>query len=473
MNKLVQSMQKEENKTFTENGMKIKKSSLDPVVDLFFAVGAIRGQKERTRELFTKAFTSDSSLAVRVALYARDVREGMGERETFRAMLNQLAILDYKVALKVMPRVPELGRWDDLFAFIDTPVEREALTMYAIALEKGDALAAKWAPRSKSAKSKWAGKLRAVMGLTPKEYRKTIVELTNVVEQKMSAKQWDKIEFSHVPSVAAARYQSAFLRNDEARYRDYLNKLTKGDTDVKINAGVVYPHDVYRSIQFGNELAASAQWQAMPDWIPEGKSFLPMIDVSGSMQCYASGSVTCMDVSVSLGLYCAQRNKGVFKDTFITFSRNPTFQNVSGLTLKQAFQKTLRSEWGMSTNIELAFTKLLELAKKNKVPAKDMPEMVIILSDMQFNQAVCGPNKINANIKDKYKRAGYKCPDIVYWNLRDTGANTPVEFDKEGTALVSGFSPSIMKSVLSADFDKFTPLNIMLNTVMVDRYNWQ
>lgn len=473
MNKLVQAMSKQENQTFTENGMKIKKSSENAVVDLFFAVGALRGNTDRVRELFTLAFNENQDLALRVALYARDAREGMGERESFRAILNQLAMLDYKVALKIIPLVPELGRWDDLFAFVGTPAEREALNSYAMALEKGHPLAAKWAPREKSAKSAWAGKLRAVMGLSSKEYRKTIVELTNVVEQQMSSGSWGKIEFSHVPSVAAARYQSAFLRNDEARYRDYLNKLTKGDESVKINAGAVYPHDIYRSMVSGNEQAASAQWKALPDWIPEGKSFLPMIDVSGSMQSVASGSTTCMDVSVSLGLYCAQKNKGMFKDTFITFSENPTFQNVSGLTLKQAFRKTRQSEWGMTTNIELAFIKLLELAKKNKVPQDHMPDMVLILSDMQFNRAVCGPNNINANIKQQYKEAGYSVPDIVYWNLRDCGSNTPVSFDKEGVALVSGFSPSIMKSVMSSDFEQFTPINIVLSTVMVDRYNWQ
>lgn len=142
MNKLVQSIEKEDNKTTTQNGMKIKKSSQDALVDLFYAIGALRGNPQRAVELFQKAFNANKEMAVRIALYARDVRGGMGERENFRQMMKDFAIRDFKNAKKVIPLIPEVGRWDDLFVFIDTPVEKEALDFYAKALKDAKTLRA-------------------------------------------------------------------------------------------------------------------------------------------------------------------------------------------------------------------------------------------------------------------------------------------------------------------------------------------
>lgn len=470
MNTLVKGMTKEANKTHTQNGMKIKRSSSDAVVDLFFAIGASRGKN--ILPLFQKAVAEDMDLAVRVLLYARDVREGMGERKLFRDCIQDFAQRDYKQAQRLVSRVPELGRYDDLFAFVGTPVEREALDLFARKLNEGDALAAKWAPREKSAKRNLAYKLRKHMGLSPREYRKLLTSATDVVENNMCAGKWQGIEFSHVPSVAAARYQKAFLRNDENRYRDYLASLAKGHKDVKINAGAVYPYDIVRSLKTGVESAAESQWSALPDWISTDRSFVPLIDTSGSMNVRVGGIVPAIDVAISLGLYCAQRAKSAFKDHFITFTSTPQWIDVSDLSLAQAVQTTRAAPWGMSTSVERAYELIVDTAVKHGVPQEDMPEFLIIFSDMQFDQANRGANKINKNIKQKFTGAGYEVPKLVYWNLQDYGSNTPVDFDKEGTALVSGFSPSLMKSVLSMDVESFTPLNIVKEAVDKPRYDW-
>lgn len=477
-NKLTEAFNKESNKTTTTNGMKMKKSSLNSVVDLFFSVGASRGKD--IIPLFQKAVAEDLDLAVRVALYARDVREGIGERQLFRDMMKDLAQKDFQSAQKVLKLVPVLGRWDDLFCFVDTPVEVDAIKMYASALEYGDGLAAKWAPRLGSAKHHWAIKLRnAIFGKDPgngsinKKYRKLLSSLSKTVEQQMSANQWDEIDYNHVPSVASARYQKAFGRHDEERYGEYISSLEKDDGSVKINASAVYPYDILRSNREGNKRVAEQQWKALPDWIPEGRSFLPMIDVSGSMSVKVSGTISAMDVAVSLGLYCAQRAKGSFKDNFLTFSSSPEIHDVSGLDFSQSLSKIYRSKWGMSTNIEAAYKKVLEIAVKNNVPQEDMPECLIIFSDMQFNSAVNGANSIQKNIKQSFKQAGYEVPKMVYWNLYDyQGKSTPVTCNKDGVVLVSGFSPSLMKNVLTLDIENFTPINMVKDTVMVDRYDW-
>lgn len=473
MNDLVKGMSKESNKTTTQNGRRIKKSSQNALVDLFFAIGALRADPDRGVALFQKAVKADLDLAVRIALYARDVRGGMGEREVFRRILKDFAQRHYDDAKKVIPLVPEVGRWDDLFALMNTPVQKEAFDLIEQALvHEQNGLAAKWMPREKGTKSDWAKALRKHMGLKPKEYRKLLVSLSSTVEQQMSAHQWGDINFEHVPSVASARYQNAFSAK-APHYQEYIASLEKGDA--KINAEAIFPHTVIQTVLKGEKRVAEQQWKALPDYLSSGKSFVPVVDVSGSMSIginggYRPGGVRAMDVSIALGLYCAQRNKSAFQDKFITFSDRPEWIDVSGLSLAKAVERTARAPWGMNTNLDKTFELILDVAKKNNVPQGDMPDMVLILSDMQFDQSTRGKNKVHASIKEQFKEAGYKMPDIVYWNLVDYGSNTPVSFDKNGTALISGFSPSIMKSVMAAD--TLTPFQMMLDAVGVSRYEW-
>lgn len=480
MNKLVEGMNKAENKTVTQNGMKIKKSSENVLVDLFHAVGASRGQADKIVGLFQKAYKAEPDVAIRIALYARDVRGGMGERDLFRAMMTDLATQDFTTAKKVVKMIPVVGRWDDVLALVGTPVETEALDLYVQALKEGDMLAHKWAPREKSSKKHLAVKLRDHMfgkASSPKErnalskkYRKMLSTGTDVVEQKMADGSWKKIEFKHVPSLASSRYQNAFQRHAPSEYEKFANALVKGETT--INAGAVYPYDIIKSMKSGQQKVASQQWKALPDYIGNDSSFVPLIDVSGSMGVAAAGSTTAMDIAVSLGIYCAQRNKSAFKDMFLTFTSEPSWVDIGGLSLKEALAKTYRAPWGMSTNLEAAMKRIVEVAVKHDVPKEDMPKSLIVFSDMQFDAAVRNRGA-QGMTKKLFEKAGYDVPQVVYWNLRDYGANTPVKFDKDGTALVSGFSPAIMKSVLSLDMDKFTPLNVVLDAVMVDRYNWQ
>jgi hypothetical protein len=464
----------------TSNGAVTNSSSLNKNVDLFFLAGASRG-KDIT-STFAGALVEDSEVAIRVLEWARDARGGAGERETFRKLFGYVIRSEPKLAERLLVKVPELGRWDDVLMTFGTVLERDALRMIAFALnDVQDGLCAKWMPRQ----GEQANKIRSYMKLTPKAYRKLLVGLSNTVEQKMCAQDWTGIVYPHVPSVAAGRYQKAFLKHDPAGYAKYKEKLESGEA--KINASVAYPYDVIRSLRNGDKAVANAQWKALPNYL-EGsdENILPVVDVSGSMSGVAvSGSVTALDVAVSLGLYTSERMGGVFKDQFVTFSGSPQMVKLSG-TLEQRFNQMERSDWGMNTDLGAVFKLILSAAIKGKVPQKEMPTKVLILSDMEFDQCITsggtgksgrystggGPVSVSAMefIEKEYQAAGYKVPQVVFWNLNGRAGNSPVTYNKAGAALVSGFSPSIVKSVLGGE--EMTPISIMLKTVMVQRYDF-
>ena len=455
----------------TANGMVARKSTASACVDLFFKAGASRG-KNITKE-FTAALVENEDVALRMALWLRDARGGAGERELFRQILTHLESYRPELAAKLLPKVPELGRWDDLFVFKTEALKAQAYTMLGDALREQNGLAAKWTPR----KGDVAVEIRKFFGMSPKFYRKSLVEMTKVVESQMCAKEWNEINFSHVPSVAARNYKKAFGRHTPL-FAEYVAKLVSGDKTVKVNANAIFPHDVLKGVinHYGMDLSKVdtdhivAQWDALPNYVGEA-SILPLVDVSGSMSCPAgkNTNVTCMDVSVSLGLYLADKNKGVFKDTFLTFSDKPALMTLKGNVVQKAAQM-VKSDWAMSTNLHAAFTKILDVAVKGNAPQSDMPAMVLILSDMQFNQCVKHDDSAMEMIERKFEAAGYTCPKVVFWNL-NASDNVPVKADKSGAALVSGFSPAIMASLLGADVEQFTPEGIMLKTVMVPRYD--
>jgi hypothetical protein len=122
----------------------------------------------------------------------------------------------------------------------------------------------------------------------------------------------------------------------------------------------------------------------------------------------------------------------------------------------------------MSTNLHAAFDTVLNYAVKANVDAKDMPRYVLIMSDMEFNVCTRNDDSAMQMIERKYNEAGYTVPNIVFWNLNARAGNVPVKHDKKGVALVSGFSPAIMKSILSAE--SLDPVSVMMQTLNSPRY---
>jgi hypothetical protein len=462
MNTFVNAVNEVQTETLTLNGMKTFDSSKSNLVDLFFQIGASRGKDLSAQ--FTKALKEDETLALRMLMWCRDIRGGAGEREVVRKILVHLEE-NYPTSLnRVMKFIPEYGRWDDLLVFKTKGFKDQAYKMIGDALRQGNGLCAKWMPR----KGPVAAELRQFFGMTPKLYRKSLVALTQVVEQKMCANQWSDIIYDHVPSLAAARYQKAFVRHDPTGYTAYKNRLVKGTA--KVNASAVYPYDVIKSYRFGGDnTVIQAQWDSLPNYIGD-QLVLPMCDVSGSMDTPVGGNnnVSCMDVCVSLGLYLADKNQGPFKDMFLTFSGQSKLEVLKGYLIDKLNQLR-RANWGMNTNLNRAFEVVLDYAVKGKVDPKDMPQYILIMSDMEFDQCCHTNDSALQMIERKYQSAGYSLPKIVFWNLRARQDNVPVIYNQKGVALVSGFSPAIMTSILKSE--NFDPLSVMLTTLNNPRYS--
>ena len=469
MSRLTEALQTEN--TTTKNGMTTNSSSLNECVNLFFSIGAMRGKsKDKVVNLFSKAFNENPRTAMRILFWSRDIREGAGERQIFRDIMSYLAS-NYPQTVKTnLDLIPEYGRWDDVHVLFGTELENDVVTLLVHGLNNPEtaSLVSKWMPR----KGLVFNKVRKALKVTPKELRKMIVSLSKTVEQKMCSKRWTEIEYPKTPSLAMSRYTKAFGRNDGERFKSFIESLKKGE--VKINAGALYPYDITKNLRFGsNKDLANEQWKALPNWM-EGSDelILPMVDVSGSMACTVGGNpnLTCMEVAISLGMYISERNEGAFKDMFMTFSSTPQIQKLLG-PLSDRYTQLARADWGMSTNLYSAFKTILNQAVKFNIPQDEMPSKILILSDMEFNSATRGERNHSAlsMIDEMYEEAGYVKPGIIFWNLHANGGNFPARFDESGTALISGFSPSILKSVLSNP-DSLTPVNIMNETVNSERY---
>lgn len=452
--------------SLTANGMLTYQSSLDPSVDLFFAIGSSRGRD--ITGAFARAYAAEPDTAMKILFWARDIRGGAGEREIFRQVLRNLEIAQPDSLMRNFELIPEYGRWDDLLVFSTPRFKMSAYSLIATALALGNGLAAKWCPR----KGPIANELRKYLNMSPLAYRKMIVGLSNTVETKMCARKWDEINYDHVPSVAASRYQKTFNRRDGERYASWRDGLKTGES--RVNASTLYPYDVLKAVDNGDRTVALAQWEALPNYLGDN-GILPMVDVSGSMACPVNGQkgagLTCMQVAISLGLYLADKQTGAFKDMWLTFTRDSHIDVLKGNLLDKINQ--MRRNFGYDTNLESAFRSILQVAIQNNVAAEHMPRYLVILTDLEFNSPTISGNTLGAFelAKQMFEKAGYELPKLVWWNLNarpDATGNVPVKFDQTGSALVSGFSPSIMKSILAGN--EFTPRGIMLETINGDRY---
>lgn len=506
MNAVKQTLNNEYNMSITENGAVGFRTTGKELLDLNFAVASLRKMSdEEVAKRFMKAFCENKMLAMKWLFYARDARQGIGERRLFRVVMKHLVESNPEMVIPVINLIPEYGRYDDLWCLLDN--EESAKVIYQIvdkqlkedwdnmSTGKPISLTAKWMPsiNASSEKTKEYGKkLCKALHMSEREYRKALSKLRkylDVVEVKMSNKDWSEIKYETVPSRANLIYNNAFLRNDEVRRREYLGKLEKGET--KINASTLFPHDIVHkyAIRYGwkcslnqKDATIEALWKALPDTVNGCGNTIVVADGSGSMttQVDRSSSVTALEVANALAIYFAEHSSGQFKDKYITFSECPQIVDFSNATsLHDKLQIALAHNECANTNIEKVFDLILDTAIKNRMKQEDLPQNILIISDQEFDRcASCGNNRSSWDFKKpnqrlfdviakKYAAVGYRIPRLVFWNVNSRTGTIPVKENELGVALVSGFSVNIVKMVLS---NKLDPYECLLETLNSERY---
>ena len=492
MNAVRQTLDNEYNVSITENGAVGYRTTGKELLDLNFAVASLRKMgDEEVINRFMKAFYEDQLLAMKWLFYARDIRQGIGERRLFRVVLENLVNTNPEAVIPVINLIPEYGRFDDLWCLLDN--EDSAKVIYQIVdkqlkqdwdnmkANKSISLLAKWMPsiNASSAKTKEYGKkLCKALEMTEREYRKSLSKLRkylDVVEVKMSDKNWSEIKYEAVPSRANLIYNNAFLRNDEMRRKEYLSKLEKGET--KINASTLFPHDIvhkycqdYRGRK--NE-TIEALWKSLPDTVKGCGNTIVVADGSGSMNCCVdfNSRVSALEVANALAIYFAERSSSQFKDKYITFSERPQIVNFSQCNSLCEKLRVAQAHCEVAnTNIEKVFELILTTAVNNHMTQEDLPQNILIISDMEFDMATgqrYSQQKDFDIYAQRFATAGYKLPRLVFWNVNSRTGTIPVKENELGVALVSGFSPNIAKMVMSNELD---PYKNLVNTLNSDRY---
>ena len=485
MNTLLNGMKQSANACKTENGGASYKSTMNGLMDLFALGGAYRSRTEEdVILLFDKAFKEDEAYALKCLFYLRDVRGGQGERRFFRTVCKWLANNHTEAMRRNLQYVPEFGRWDDLYVFEGTKLHFDAFDImkhqFALDLEsKTPSLLAKWlkSENTTSVESQKLGKItRKYFGLTARQYRKSLSmlrERINVVERLMSAGKWDEIEFDKIPSKAGLIYRNAFARRDmiKAKYESFAKS-----TETKVNASTLYPCDVVKQARelmvpsiWGSHkvnmdnterLMLNKYWDNLTDYF-NGATFngVAVVDTSGSMTSSFGTSVAPIDVAVALGLYCADKcgMDSPFYNHYITFSRDARLVETAGVDFCDKVQRIVRENLCENTNIESVFNLLINTIKQNNVPAADVPENVVIISDMEFDYCTeynrwgktTDYQSDLEKLAERFTReTGYECPKLIFWNVNARNDRIPMQ-DNGRVTFVSGYSPVIFDMVMT------------------------
>ena len=480
-------LKREANTAYTANGAVSNASTMSDCLDFFATAGALRNASdEEIVTRFIRAFAEDKDVAMKTLFYARDIRGGLGERRAFRVILKYLAQNYPETVIKNIGNIAEYGRYDDILSLMDTACEQEAVA-YIKAVLKDDmksmqaqdsvSLMAKWLP-SVNASSKEtvrsAKKIAKAMNMSDASYRRMLSALRayiKILENNLREKDYT-FSYEAQPSKALFKYRKAFFRNDEERYRAFIEKAKTEPSVLK--TGSLTPYDIVNAVLNNRKGMSAADrevldttWNALENYVNSDNT-LVVVDGSGSMYWTPRGGVVPAAVAESLGIYFAERNKGAFAGNFITFSANPRLVEIKGTDIFEKVKYCMSYNECSNTNIEKTFDLILNTAVKNRLKQSDMPSRLIIISDMEFD--VCADNSSMTNFdnaKAKFAKKGYKLPQLVFWNVNSFNRQQPVKKNDRGTVLVSGMSPQIFSMLKE---DKLDPYSFMMSVISSERY---
>lgn len=494
-NTMLNAMKEMNNVGYTENGGMTYRSTMNGIMDLFALGGAYRFRSDAdVILLFKKAFEEDEVYALKCLFYLRDVRGGQGERRFFRIIIKWLANEHTAAMKRNLKHIPTFGRWDDLYEFVGTPLETEAFKFMYEQLKldvscKAPSLLAKWLKsiNTSSKESCYLGeKTRAAFGMTPRQYRKTLAILRtkiNVVEKLMSENNWDEIEFDKIPSKAGFIYRNAFARHDLMREQSEKNVQTYAEfaksKETKVNAKTLYPCEVVHqaikmntSLDSTERLMVNKYWENLHDYFQKATfNGVAVVDTSASMT-WSSSTIRPIDVAIALGLYCAEKcnPKSPWHDFYITFSRKARLVEVKGVDFVDKVHRIYHANLCENTNIKSVFDLMLSLIRKYNIPQEEIPQNIVIISDMEFDESATDMNTFTMKselekIAEGWKTYGYQMPRLVFWNVAARNDNIPMK-DNGRVTFVSGYSPVIFDMVMTGK----TGLDLVMEKLNSERY---
>jgi hypothetical protein len=489
-------LKKEANGTTTENGAFTYRTTESDCLDLFATIGALRREPEaEILARFNRAWAEDRDTALKTLFYSRDIRGGLGERAVFRAILRGIARDRSESVVKNLWAVPEFGRFDDLLCLLDTPVKAAVVDFIKKQLDADTAallstngepvsLLGKWLPSVNAQNTdtiRYGKMLAKALGMSQAQYRKTLSALRAriaVIENNLREKDYS-FDYAKQPSQAMHKYRRAFIRNDADRYKAFLSSVERGEA--VLNTSTLLPYEIIRPIISNRRIQTlsaderrvmDVTWKSQVDFTG-GENALVVVDGSGSMySSYNYGKNASVplpiNVALSLGIYFAERNTGAFANHFITFSEKPRLVEIKGRDIYDKVKYAASFNEVANTNIAAVFDLILRTAIKNRVPQRDFPSTIYIISDMEFDGCVTGVDITHfTRAKKNFSARGYTLPDLVFWNVASRNTHQPVTMNEKGVALVSGASPRVFSMLTSGIL---SPYLLMQETLSDERY---
>lgn len=492
-----QALSEKASETRTMNGARAYSTTGDACLDLFSVAGGMRYRRPDDQiRLFDRAYIENPELAMKLLFHIRDIRGGLGERQLFRTLIRHVAKTWPESAKKNVALISKYGRYDDLFCLMGTKAEKTVVEVIRAQLEKdlaalarrqnGDkdapiSLLAKWMPsiNTSSARTRGiAGRLCKALGMTSRDYRRTLADLrANIclTERYLTEKRPEKVRYPAVPAGAMLKYRGAFVRRDTSRFQAYLSEAASGKE--KIHSETLFPYEILRPY-VGNgwlsikqpvgEAVLETLWSKLPKEFGN-ENAISVIDTSGSMYCRFDGkAVTPALISQSLGLYHAERCRGPFRNRFISFESQPHLIDIHGETLADKLRYIQAAPWGGSTNLEAVFVLILETAIDSHASQDELPDVLYIISDMEFNAAVRNPDRsVYENARRLFEEFGYTLPAVVFINVNSWKMQAPVRAHQKGAALTSGMGVNTFKEKFDGNM---TPMSHMLKVLLSERY---
>jgi hypothetical protein len=459
-------------------------------------------------KLLQKCIDKDPYRTIAIIFNARDRKDGKKEKKISNDAYLWLKFNNFEKTYQhnINKYIEKYGSWKDVLYFVESINkkriydDRFECDLFANQLIKDKenfnngesvSLCAKWCPGEKTHYQKRYNLTTKIINVLleknnittiksneyfRKEYLTPLRNKIDIVEKKMCYNEWRDIDYEKVPSIASKKYKNAFMKRDNERYLEYLRNVSKGIQ--KINVTGILPHELVNYYLQDEtrelDLTIENQWKTILDDMKKTGLFnklIAVVDVSGSMFSASNGSIPAQ-VAIALGLLISNCCQGMYKNKVITFHSSPSFHEIKGNTLKDQVECIRNAEWGYNTNFELIADLIIKYGKEHNLTDFDMPEKLVVLSDMQFDEAVRSDYESDKNdlellyytFSKKFRKNNYKVPKMIYWNLNaDNSKSFPVNDKVKNTAIISGFSEQLLKIFMT--YDEFSP-EIILDGIL-------